>query len=93
MADEPGPAVGKGGIPQQVVKMRVGIDDVTDWQGGKRRDCGPQRPPGRRAAAGINHRRTTLTDHHAQIGAVAARRVVDRHVLALMHEHAVSHRL
>ena len=88
MADELRMVADERGIAEHMIEMRVSIDDETDWRVGARLNLCAQGLPGGQTAAGVDDGDTILTHHEPYVGAIAARRVIDPDVSALVHEHA-----
>jgi hypothetical protein len=84
-ADKLGAPFCKRGIAEHMIEMHVGVDDMADGLVGELFDGGTQGAPGGERPTGVDHRHAARADDHAEIGAVAARGVIDVRHLAVMH--------
>lgn len=78
----------KSHVAEQVVIVHVGVNDVTDWQGGYTIQRPAEALPDLHRTTGVDNGDATLADHGNQVRNVVTRRMLATNLSAAMNENA-----
>ena len=88
MTDEHGSVAHEGGVAKDVVRMAVGVDDVSDRLVGTGADRRQQPLPLANAASGVDHRNRAVANDESDIGSRTVVLAGHQRGLASMNEYS-----